>query len=195
MAIIKVKSIDGRLIMPRKNRQWYPGAIYHITARGNRRDDIFKDDKDYKYYLFCIKEALAYYENKFKIICYCLMTNHVHLQVKIEDMPLSDFIKRVNSLYAQNFNNKYNCVGHLFQGRYGAELIDTDSHNLEAARYIHLNPVRANMVSKPELYRWSSYSMYIGMYKEKLIKTDEILSYFKDRNKRKSFKEYVESVI
>jgi putative transposase len=181
--------------MPRKKREWYPNAVYHVTARGNHRNDIFRDTTDYEFYLNCIKEALKYFDNKFILMCYCLMTNHVHLQLKTTDMQLSDFMKRLNSLYAQNFNSKYNYVGHLYQGRYGAEIIESDSHNLEASRYIHLNPVRARMVSKPEEYRWSSHRMYIGLEEESMIKTDNILSYFNKTYKRELYKQFVENGI
>lgn len=181
--------------MPRKKREWFADATYHITARGNHRNDIFRDETDYEYYINCIREALKYYEEKYRIICYCLMTNHVHLQIKTSDMHMSHFMKRVNSLYAQYFNKKYNYVGHLFQGRYGAELIETDQYSLEASRYIHLNPVKARMVEKPEEYHWSSYSMYIGVHPERIIDADRILSYFKKENKRQLYKEYVESAI
>lgn len=100
--------------MPRKKREWYPDAEYHVTARGNHRNDIFRDVTDYEFYINCIKEALEYYENKFVLICYCLMTNHFHLHIKTSDMPLSYLIKRINSLYAQSINIKYNYVGHIW---------------------------------------------------------------------------------
>lgn len=102
-------------------------------------------------------------------------------------------MKRVNNFYAKYFNNKYNYIGHLFQERYGSEIVMNDRYMLETSRYIHLNPVRANMVEKPEKYLWSSYSMYIGEKKEKLITTKEVLSYFKKGNERELYKQFVES--
>lgn len=181
--------------MPRKKRIWYENAQFHITARGNHRNDIFRDETDYEVYLKGIEEAIEYYEGKFEVISYCLMTNHVHLQIQTTDIKIGEFIKRVNSLYAQKFNDKYNYVGHLFQGRYGSEVIENDAYALEVSRYIHLNPVRANMVNKPEKYQWSSYSMYIGMKEGKLVNSDKILSYFKIKNARELYKEFVESAI
>jgi putative transposase len=181
--------------MPRKKREWFEGATYHLTARGNRKEDIFREKRDYEHYISCIKEALKYYEERYRIICYCLMTNHVHIQMETSDMHISNFMKRVNGLYAQYFNRKYDFVGHLFQGRYGAELIKTDQYSLEASRYIHLNPVRAGMVIKPEEYQWSSYGMYIGVNPEGIIDTDAVLSYFQKENKRQLYKEYVENAI
>ncbi|SHH91684.1 transposase [Clostridium grantii] len=180
--------------MPKKKLIWYPGAMYHVTSRGNRRNDIFKEEQDYIVYLDNIKEAVKYYDNNYKIISYCLMTNHVHIQIKTNDKHLWYLISRVNKSYARNFNNKYNYVGHLFQSRYNAELIEEDSYVLEASKYIHLNPVRANMVSNPQEYKWSSYNMYIGKEKEKLVNSEYILSYFKNKD-RELYKKYIESSI
>lgn len=181
--------------MPRRKHYWYPGAKLHVVARGNRKTDIFKQETDYKLYLDYLNEAIEYYDNKYHIMAYTLMTNHVHLQIETEDMDVSDLIKRVHSRYAWNFNKKYDYIGHLFQDRYKAELIQSDRYVLEASRYIHLNPVRANMVKCPSDYKWSSYNVYIGKAKDKLIQCDRILSYF---NKDKSvdlYKAYVESEI
>lgn len=178
--------------MPKKKLIWYPGAMYHVTSRGNRRNDIFKEEQDYIVYLENLKEAIEYYETNYKIISYCLMTNHVHLQIKTHDKHIWYLISRINKSYARNFNNKYNYVGHLFQSRYNAELIEEDRYVLEASKYIHLNPVRANMVNNPQDYKWSSYSMYIGKEKEKLISSEYILSYFKNKD-RVLYKKYIES--
>lgn len=180
--------------MGRKKLEWYPGAMYHVTARGNRRSDIFKEEIDYELYLKYMGEALSYYKDCYRIISYCLMTNHVHIQIEAKEKPISFYIGRINNFYAKNFNNKYNYIGHLFQSRYNAELIEKDNYVLEASKYIHLNPVRANMVSDPQAYKWSSYSMYMGKEKEQLISSDYILSYFKNKD-RKLYKNYVESIV
>lgn len=181
--------------MPRKRHQWYPGAKLHVIARGNHRNDIFRDNTDYELYLNYMEEAIEYYNNRYHIIAYVLMTNHVHIEVETEDKDVSDFIKRVHSRYAWNFNKKYKYIGHLFQDRYRAELIEDDRYLLESSRYIHLNPVRAKMVEKPEDYEWSSYNMYIGKSKEKIIESDKLLSYFKKETCRDLYKSYVESTI
>lgn len=179
--------------MPTAKRKWYPGASYHITARGNHRNDIFKDEEDFLYYLTLLEEGIKYYEyDKYKIICYCLMDNHVHILIKTENKPVGQLIGRINGRYAKYFNKKYNYIGHLFQDRYYSELIESDSQMLDTSRYIHLNPVRANMVKKPEDYKWSSYCMYIGKGKEKIICSDKILLYLKDRD-RQLYQDYVES--
>ena len=123
------------------------------------------------------------------------MTNHIHLQIETKSVHIKKLMCRINTFYAKYFNNKYDYHGHLFQGRYGSQIIDSDSYILEASRYISLNPVRANIVEKPEDYEWSSYSMLIGKKKEKLIKSDRILSYFIQSRKRELYRMYVESAI
>lgn len=179
--------------MSRRKHYWYPGAKFHVTARGNRKTDIFKEEGDYELYLDYLKEALEYFDNKFHIIAYTLMTNHVHLEIETEDMDLSDLMWRVHSKYAINFNKKYDYVGHLFQGRYRAELMQTDGYVLEASRYIHLNPVRAQIVERPEEYKWSSYNAYIGNIEDNIIKCDRVLSYFNEEKCRALYKDFVES--
>lgn len=176
--------------MARKKRIWYRGAIYHITSRGNHRNDIFKDDEDYLVYLTILEESLGKYCGV--LYCYCLMTNHVHLVIETGEINISMIMKRINQLYTMYINNKYNLVGHLLQGRYNAEIIETDSYILDVSRYIHLNPIKANMVLKPEEYEWSSYSMFIGKKEEKLINSEKILSYFHEENKKQLYQEFVE---
>lgn len=175
-------------------RIWYPNTSYHITSRGNRRNDIFKDDEDFKVYLDIIKETMEYFTNDYDVICYCLMDNHVHILLKTKERHMKDFMARVNSIYAKFFNNKHNYVGHLYQDTYFAELIESDSQMLDTSRYIHLNPVKAKMVEKAEQYLWSSYSMYIGEKEEKLITSKMVLSYFKVGKEKELYKKFVESV-
>ncbi|WP_263280493.1 transposase [Clostridium botulinum] len=130
-----------------------------------------------------------------RLYFYCLMTNHVHLTIQTGEIKISEIMKIINELYTKYFNNKYNLVGHLFQGRYNWKFIANDKCLLEVSRYVHLNPVTANIVKKPEEYHWSSYPMIIGEKKEKLIDSNKILSYFNENNKRKSYKNFVESDI
>jgi REP element-mobilizing transposase RayT len=184
-----------KLKRSRKLREWYPNAMYHITSRGNRRNDIYRDNEDYQVYMTILKEGIEFLDNQYEVISYCLMTNHVHLQVQTKNKHIKYLMMRVNGFYSKYFNNnKYQYVGHLFQGRYGSELVVEDSYVLETSRYIHLNPVRAKMVEKPDSYKWSSYSMYIGKEKEIFICSNRILSYFKAKN-RELYKKYVEAVI
>jgi len=176
--------------MSKSKREWYPGATYHIVSRGNRRSDIFKDQEDYNVYLTIIKQAQE--KHDFVLFVYCLMTNHIHLQFKTGQTEVWKIMRTINLLYAKYFNNKYNFVGHLFQGRYKSKVIEDDAYNLATSRYIHLNPVKADMVKKPLEYKWSSYDIYMGKRKSNLIDDKKILSYFKD-NCRELYKKYVES--
>lgn len=196
LVIIKIVIKEEVYALPTLKVPWYPNSSCHITARGNHRNDIFKDGEDFQYYLTLLKEALEHYQQDgYEIVCYCLMDNHVHMLIKTKDKPPGQFIGRVNAMYAMYFNKRYNYIGHLFQDRYHAEFIESDAQMLEASRYIHLNPIRANMVSNLNEYEWSSYGMYIGEKKEKIICSDIVLCYFKKGNKRELYKEFVESAI
>ena len=97
--------------------------------------------------------------------------------IETGDITISEIMRRLNLLYTKYFNVKYNLVGHLLQGRYFAELVESDSHTLEGSRYIHLNSVRAKMVDLPEEYDWSSYEMFVGLKKEKFVTLEKVLSY------------------
>jgi hypothetical protein len=119
------------------------------------------------------------------------MDNHVHLQIETTDFDISKIMQRINKDYAVYFNEKHNFVGHLFQGRFQWELIDKDSYNIELSRYIHLNPVRAEMVSKPSDYQWSSYLTYILGVQDNLVDTSKILAYFSEPIKRR-YQSFVE---
>lgn len=176
--------------MAKKKRIWYPGAVYHITNRGNRRADIFKDEEDYQVYLTILQQTMDKYP--YILYSYCLMTNHIHMQIETKDVEIWHIMRYINLLYTKYFNNKYNFIGHLFQGRYKSEIIENDTYNLETSRYIHLNPVKANMVNTPIEYKWSSYDIYMGQRKSEIVSEEKILSYFKG-NSRKLYKDYVES--
>ena len=164
--------------LPRKARIWFPGASYHIMCRGNHRHDIFKDEEDRQVYLTLLRETKK--ENDFYLHSYCLMTNHVHLHIETADINISIIMKRINLLYAQFFNNKYNFVGHLFQDRFKSELIETDQYHLEIGRYIHLNPVRAKITELTIDYTWSSYREYMGIRQDALVTTEKTLGYFSE---------------
>lgn len=97
--------------MGRKNIEWFPGAIYHITTRGNYRNDMFRDGEDYQVYLIILQEALERFKGI--LCCYCLMTNHTHLMLATGEMAISEIMRRVNLLYTKYFNIKYNLIGHL----------------------------------------------------------------------------------
>ena len=146
--------------MARPLRIEYPGAVYHVTSRGNARRKIYLDDDDREMFL----ATLAWVVERFGWIChsYCLLGNHFHLLIETPKPNLSLGMRQLNGVYTQRFNRRHKKAGHLFQGRFKAILVERDSYLLELARYIVLNPVRAKMVNRPEHYAWSSYRPTLG---------------------------------
>lgn len=142
--------------MARPLRIEYPGAVYHVTSRGNARRPIFKEDGDRGLFL----ATLARVNKRYHWLChaYCLMTNHYHLVVETAEGNLSKGMRRLNGVYTQTYNRKHGTEGHVFQGRYKAILVQKESHLLEVCRYVVLNPVRAKAVERPEEWKWSSYA-------------------------------------
>jgi putative transposase len=147
--------------MVRPLRIVFPGAVYHITSRGNERKAIFRDDEDREFFL----ESLNRVRLRYHWLChaYCLMDNHYHLLIETPDGNLSLGMRQLNGIYTQLFNRRHQRVGHLFQGRFKAVVVQKDSHLLEACRYVVLNPVRARMVERLHLWKWSSYSATAGL--------------------------------
>jgi putative transposase len=141
--------------MARPLRLEFPGAVYHVTSRGNARQDIFLDDADRERFLSILSSTV----HRYNWLChaYCLMDNHYHLLVETPDPNLSSGMRQLNGVYTQAFNRDHNRVGHVFQGRYKAILVEKDTHLLELCRYIVLNPVAAGIVARPEAWPWSSY--------------------------------------
>jgi len=146
--------------MPRKRRIHYPGAIYHVMLRGNAKQDIFHSDEEYRYFETILAEGLGQFS--LTLHAYCWMKNHVHMALQVNDRPLSKLMQNLSQRYTQWFNKKHDRVGHLFQGRYKAILVDKDAYLSELIRYIHLNPVRAEIVTDPVDYRFSSHAAYVG---------------------------------
>lgn len=139
--------------MARKKRIWYPGATYHVMSRGNRRYSIFKDELDYKMFIECLKCVKNQYD--FKIYSICLMTNHFHMIVDSGNTEIWKIMHKLLLSYAASYNMKYKLTGHLFENRYVGQIIEDDTYLLEASRYIHLNPVKAQMVREPLAYKYS----------------------------------------
>ncbi|MFH1310468.1 MAG: transposase [Candidatus Omnitrophota bacterium] len=167
----------------------YTGAFYHVTSRGNDGQVVFKSDRDKERFLSYLKQSKEKY--KTKIHAYNLMTNHYHLEIETPDGNLSKVMQYINSSYTLYYNTKRRKKGHLFQGRYKAVLVDKDEYIKELSRYIHLNPVKAKMVERPEEYEWSSYRYYLNSKgKPDFLETDFILSCF-DGDKKK-YKRFVE---
>jgi putative transposase len=174
--------------MSRPLRIEYPGAVYHVTSRGNEKKPVFKDDTDRDNFL----NALKHVNKRYNWIChaYCLMTNHYHLLIETPDGNLSIGMRQLNGVYTQLFNKWHNRTGHLFQGRYKAILIQKDSHLLEVCRYVVLNPVRAKMIERPEDWKWSSYLATAGRAKpHPCLTTDWVLGQF-SRKRGKAEQEY-----
>ncbi|HCG98604.1 MAG TPA: transposase [Actinobacteria bacterium] len=169
----------GGRVMARKTRVEFPGALYHVIARGNNRQHIFHSDDDYLRYLDKLRIAKKRYG--FDVYAFCLMPNHIHLLLRTQEVPLSRIMRVVQTAYAHYFNRKHKCVGHVFQGRYKAILCDTDVYLLELIRYIHLNPVRANLTKLPHSYPWSSHQCYISPAEDEFVDKDAILSGFAKR--------------
>ena len=164
--------------MARKPRIEFEGALFHVITRGNQRQKIFRDDKDYRKYL----EILSGYRKQYhyRLYSYVLMSNHVHLLIETQDVPLSRIQQGINQRYTMYFNRKYKTVGHLFQGRYKAILCDRETYLLLLIKYIHLNPVRAKIVKLPEEYRWSSHRDYRNATKADTIDVDQVLRMFSE---------------
>ena len=146
--------------MARPLRIEFPGAVYHVTSRGDRREDIFTDDEDRHGLLEVVAQALSRFDAE--ALAYCLMGNHYHFVLHTRQANLSLLMRHINGVYTQAFNRRHNNVGHLFQGRFKAILVDRDAYLLEVCRYVDLNPVRARMVRKPGAWAWSSYRAHVG---------------------------------
>lgn len=144
--------------VPRRPRLHLEGGFYHVIARGDNKETIFHNSKDYFSYLSLLDKYIPL--NEAVLHGYVLMPNHIHLIVEAGTKPLSKFMQVVQQTYTQGYNRRYERVGHVFQGRYKAFLIDEDSYLLALIRYIHLNPVRADICVAPEQYPWSSHHHY-----------------------------------
>ncbi len=160
--------------MARPLRLELDGAAYHVTARGNNRGLIFRDDTDRRMYL----GRLAHYRERFdvRLLAFCLMKNHVHLALRRGPHPLSRFMAGLQSSYTQWFNRRHRHSGHLFQGRYKSFLVQEEPYLLALVRYIHLNPVRGGTTAEGESYLWSSDRYYRGTPTPAWLDSSEILA-------------------
>jgi REP-associated tyrosine transposase len=162
--------------MPRRSRIHFPGATYHVIIRGNNKQDIFTCDSERRKFYSLINEGVERFEHQ--VIAFCLMSNHVHLAVKVNDIPLAEVIQNLSFRYTRSFNFRHRRIGHLFQGRYKAILVDSEAYLRELVRYIHLNPVRAKIVSDPAEYKWSGHRAYVGLDSLPWLATDVGLEAF-----------------
>lgn len=183
--------------MPRTARIAPKENVYHILTRGNNRQDVFKDEKDYQKYIEVLKKYKEKF--KFKIYHYVLMRNHIHLVLETTERggSMAEIMKGINLSYAQFFKGRYRHIGHFWQDRYKSILISKDDYLLACGSYVELNSVRAKIVEDPKDYKWSSYSVYA--YGKKDLIVDEH-SIYKDLSKdeaerRKKYREFVRGMI
>jgi len=178
--------------MSRPLRIQYPDAWYHVMNRGRRAEAVFGEKKDYVAFIKLLKETAEIWN--LRISAYCLLKNHYHLLVQTPDANLSRCMRHINGVYTQRFNKAHNVDGQLFRGRYKSILIDADSYLLELVRYIHRNPIDAELVKQLGQYSWSSHQGYLSDAKKwDWLNKDFILSMFSnDRGLGiKRYKEFV----
>ena len=178
--------------MARPLRLEFPGAVYHLTSRGNTRQKIFFNDGDRELFL----QTLAHVVSRYSWIChaYCLMANHYHLLVETPKANLSIGMRQLNGIFTQSFNRRHRRVGHLFQGRFKAILVEKEPYLLELCRYIVLNPARVKGGTNPEAWEWSSYGATAGLVAvPEFLSTDWLLDQFGE-NRRVAQKRYREFV-
>ena len=163
--------------MARPLRIEFPGAVYHITSRGNARADIFADDRDRELFLKVLGQVVR--RGNWLCHAYCLMDNHYHLLVETPEGNLSAGMRQLNGVYTQAFNRAHGRDGHVFKGRFKAVLVEKEGHLLELCRYVVLNPVRAGMVKRPDDSPWSSYLATTGQAAPpSCLTTDWLLAHF-----------------
>jgi len=179
--------------MTRPLRLAYPGALYHVTTRGNARQAIYTDDQDRSTFLAVLAAVVT--RSQWLCHAYCLMDNHYHLLIETPQGNLSAGMRQLNGVYTQRFNRRHTQVGHVFQGRFKAILVERESYWLELCRYVVLNPVRAGLAKRPETYRWSSYRATAGLEKAPEWLTWEwVLAQFSPQRRRaeRQYQEFVQ---
>lgn len=171
--------------MPYRLNPSCENEYFHVYNRGNNYEDIFFEENNYYFFLSRLNK---YFLDQIDLVAFCLMPNHYHLLVKINETGfLEKGMQKFSLSYVKAINKKYGKIGHLFQSRYKSKLIPGNDYLLHLSRYIHLNPVRANLVKKPENWRHSSYRHYIGLENQKYIKSRIILEQMGGCDKYKKF--------
>ncbi len=165
--------------MARKPRLHVPGGLYHVILRGNARQDVFFSPGDRHVYYELLAEGVARFG--YRVHAFCLMSNHVHLALQAGDLALSAGMQNLSFRYTRYLNTRLKRVGHVFQGRFKAFLVDQDRYGLALVRYIHLNPLRARMVRDPLAYPYSSHRAYLGREALPWLTTDWVLGQFGER--------------
>ena len=178
--------------MSRPLRLELAGGLYHVTSRGDGREDIYLSEADRRVWLDVFGQVCK----RFNWVCHawCQMSNHYHLLIETPEANLAQGMRQLNGVYTQRFNRAYGRVGHVFQGRYKAILVERDSYLLELARYVVLNPLRAGMVKRLETWPWSSYLATCGQAPVPAwLQPDWILAQF-GRQRASVIHKYVEFV-
>jgi putative transposase len=168
--------------MARKPRLYYPGALYHVMLRGNGGQLIFFSDSDRKYFYHLLEDGINCYS--YRVHAFCLMSNHVHLAIQVGNIPLSKIIQNLSFRYTRFINAKTHKIGHLFQGRYKAILVESDRYLKELVRYIHLNPIRAKITNNLDDYEWSSHKSYIEKQSLPWLTSNIVLNYFSNDSRK-----------
>jgi putative transposase len=178
--------------VPRPPRVNVANGIYHVTARGNRLQAIYLEEADYRLFLRLVEKVVG--RQEWRCLAFCLMTNHYHLVLRTPNADLSVGMHRLNGEYARWFNDRHGLVGHVFQKRFHAVLVESDGHLLELFRYLSLNPVRAGLCTDPRAWRWSSYRALLGARSPlACLAVEEALGYFgrEAEQARRAFERFV----
>ncbi|MCC7449528.1 MAG: transposase [Anaerolineae bacterium] len=179
--------------MPRKPRLHVDGGSYHVIMRGNHRQPIFHHPADRDLFASLVSEALDRFD--MRVHAYCWMTNHVHLLMQVGETPLGRAMMCIASRYARHKQRQEPTTGHFFERRYRALLIDANAYFLELVRYIHLNPVRAGLVTDPARYTWCGHAAYLGLHRAPWLTTEFVLNIFGNelRAARRAYQQFVQS--
>ena len=178
--------------MARRLRIFEPGAYYHVAARGNNGEPIVRDDLDRLDFLRWLSRIV--FENQWRVVSYCLMTNHYHLLMRATEVGFAGGMQLLNCGHARRMNRKHGRTGHLFRNHYSWWSIESDEHLHEAIRYIVLNPVRAGICTTPEQWHWSSYRAAVDLeHPPDFLALGELLSLFgaNPTRARLAFRDYV----
>jgi putative transposase len=179
--------------MPRPLRPQVAGGLYHVTSRGNRGSEIFRDDADRVLFLSRLLVALERYE--WDLHAWCLLSTHFHLLVTTRAPTIAVGMQELKGRYAELFNARYGLWGHVFGGRYGHRLVQSEAHLMNSYAYIALNPVRAGICARPEDWWWSSYSGLLACREGAVFERESLLVHFVDQGGRRGLRRVVERAL